>query len=223
MSYIYPVNYIFDLIASNSGFYGFFANPGFGTTTLMMQIVDEINKRKNGTAIVLSLELSADQWKKRMQELSLSTDRVVIFDNFNMTTGDIEDILRKATNVNVLCIDYITLLDGGKADDKELSRIAEEYGIPIVVNGKLCRDSGDYDEELRPELCSLPRNINPRCYDFLALLHRKHKCERNVGTAHRYDIQSETELIIKRNGHGNLGSAFMEWEETQRKFNFNSN
>ena len=57
-------------------------------------------------------------------------------------------------------------------------------------------------------------------YDFLALIHRKHKCDRNIGVAHRYDIQNETELIIKRSWDWKLGSSFIEWDDKEHRFKF---
>ena len=54
--------YILDTMSNNYGLAGIFANPGFGKTTLMMQIIDEINKRKDGIAIVMSNELFKEDW-----------------------------------------------------------------------------------------------------------------------------------------------------------------
>ena len=224
MNYAYSFNTILDRLAQAWGLYGVFANPGFGTTSLMMQITDEMNKRRGGTAIVVSIELSEEQWRYRMQKADLSEDRIIISDEYMPTNEHIERLIEQIKNVSVVCVDYFELLD--QAVQESLRELAKKYKIPIVVCGKLTRDSGDYDPELRPELYSVAlfRDANKvnkvLLFDFLALMHRKHKCDRGIGTARRYDVSNETELIIKRNFHGELGSTYMEWDEDKLKFKF---
>lgn len=224
MNYAYSFNTILDRLAQAWGLYGVFANPGFGTTSLMMQITDEMNKRRGGTAIVVSIELSEEQWRYRMQKADLSEDRIIISDEYMPTKEHIERLIEQIKNVSVVCVDYFELLD--QAVQESLRELAKKYKIPIVVCGKLTRDSGDYDPELRPELYSVAlfRDANKvnkvLLFDFLALMHRKHKCDRGIGTARRYDVSNETELIIKRNFHGELGSTYMEWDEDKLKFKF---
>jgi hypothetical protein len=109
-----------------------------------------------------------------------------------------------------------------------LRKIANRFKALILVNGKLGRDSGDYDPDLRPDMYTINvfrdhmhGNGNQALdYEFLALLHRKHKCERGIGTANRYDIQNETELIVKRNWDWNLGSSFIRWDDNKQMFRF---
>lgn len=225
-------NYILDLMSHNYGLAGIFSNPGFGKTTLMMQIIDEINKRKDGTAIVMSNEsLSKQRWIEQMQRLNLSTERIIINDTSLISHVNIYNQLIthcniKKKKISVVCVDSLELLD--PASIRELRRIADKFKVLILVNGMLTRDSGDYDPELRPEMYSIGvfrrqiyGNGNQALeYDFLALLHRKHKCERNIGVARRFDIQNKTELIIKRNWDWNLGSAFIEWDDDAHSFRF---
>jgi len=224
MNHTYPFSAIIDKLAQGWGLYGVFANPGFGTTALMMQIADEMNKRKDGTAIVVSIELSEEQWRYRMRKADLSGDRVIITDEYMPTKEHIERLIEQVKNVSVVCVDYFELLD--RVVQESLREMAEKHKLPIVVCGKLTRDAGDYDPELRPELYSVAlfrdayKANKVLLFDFLALMHRKHKCDRNIGTARRYDVSNETELIIKRNLHGELGSTYMEWDEDKLKFKF---
>ena len=93
-------NYILDLMSHNYGLAGIFSNPGFGKTTLMMQIIDEINKRKDGTAIVMSNEsLSKQRWIEQMQRLNLSTERIIIDERIDKLNQAISS-LREKTNEN---------------------------------------------------------------------------------------------------------------------------
>lgn len=224
MNHTYSFHKILNELAQGWGLYGVSANPGFGTSTLMMQLVEEFNARKEGVAVVVSLDMSEDRWIERMQQKGLSTDRLLISDNIDVTGESFEALINQAPLVSAIFIDYYELLD--KAVQKCLPEIANKYKLPIIVNGKLGRDSGDYDPELRPELYTVlsfrDRGEGNKVwmFNFLTLMHRKHKCDRNIGTAHRYDISNETELIIKRNLFGALGSAYMEWDEDNQKFEF---
>ena len=109
---------------------------------------------------------------------------------------------------------------------EELVQISKKYSIPILISGHLSRNSGDYDLNKRPELysvLSIRRELHRVflhlcCYDFFALLHREHDCDRGIGTAHRYNIKNVTELIVKRNRFGNLNSIFFEWNEQRKCF-----
>jgi hypothetical protein len=39
-------------------------------------------------------------------------------------------------------------------------------------------------------------------FDIIALLHRKHDCDRGIGLAHRYNVADKTEIIMKVNRFG---------------------
>lgn len=224
MEHTYSFNQVLDELAKGWGVYGVFANPRFGTSTLLMQLVGEFNARREGVAVVISLDMYDSCWMERMKQKDLSTDRLLISDEFEISIARIEVLIHQTPLVSALFIDYYDLLD--KRIQCRLYEIAEKYKIPVVVCGKLSRDSGDYDPELRPELYSVV-SFKDRCdgnkawlFSFLALMHRKHKCDRNIGTANRYDISNETELIIKRNWYGKLGSTFMEWDEAKQRFKY---
>ena len=114
-------------------------------------------------------------------------------------------------------VDYLSLLDYDVC--QELPRISKTYSVPIFILGKLCRDSGDFDPQKIPELISVSyKLLQLHQYDFLALLHREHDCDRNVGTAHRYNISNSVELIIKINRFGKIGKIFFEWDDQQKRF-----
>ena len=222
-------NYILDTMSNNHGLAGIFANYGFGTTTLMMQIIDEINKRKDGIAVVMSNELFKEDWINEMKRMNLSTERVVVYDKAYVTHCDIFNALsvnRGNEKVSMVCVDCIDLMQ--KESICELRKIANRFKALILVNGKLGRDSGDYDPDHRPDLYTISvfrnhmhGNGNQAFdYKFLALLHRKHKCERGIGTADRYDIHNETELIVKRNWDWKLGSSFIKWDDNTHMFRF---
>ena len=195
---------ITNIVVNNTGIFGIFANPGFGTT------------------IIFSLEHSKEQWLERMQLLGLSTNHIIINDEPKPSAEMIIQTIKETPSVNLLIIDYFILLE--TETSRALKDISEEFSISIVVGGHLSRDSGDYHPEKRPGLfaiapvCSPHKTMNISDFDFVALLHRKHDCYRNIGVARRSNIDNKSEFIIEINRFGDKGSLFAEWDEKARLF-----
>lgn len=190
---------LIDTLSSRSGLYGVFANPEFGTTTLLMQIARiAVDNNNSGRAIIFFLELSKEMWYKRMLSIGLSVDRIVVVDNPCPTEQIIKDTIESTENARLIVIDFLELLDPNTS--QKLRDIAEQYSIPIFVCGKLARNSGDFDPNNRPELItalalfespfSSKKLVHLKEFDFLALLHRDHDCDRNIGIARRYNISN---------------------------------
>ena len=219
---------VLDLMANNYGLAGIFAPNGFGQTVLMMQIIGEINNRKDGVALVMANEMGRQHWQVQMQRINLSTDRVLIDGEPLVTYSRIHNYLQQfhaeSKKVSVICIEYLELMD--RESIRHLNELAEKFNVLILVNGLLTRDAGDYDPELRPDMYSIGVFRNKLhgegnqalAYNFLVLLHRKHKCDRGIGFVRRYDVQNETELIVKRSWDRNLGSVFIKWNDKELKF-----
>lgn len=210
------------IVANNTGIFGIFANPTFGITTILMQIGSEMRKMKSGTTITLSLEYSKERWCEHMQLLGFSTNHIIVNDNPLPSTETIVQTIKETPSANLLIIDYLELLETETC--RALKDIAEKYSIPIVLGGRLSRASGDYHPEKRPGLFAISpvgsphRTMNISDFDFVALLHRKHDCYRNIGVARRYNIDNKSEFIIEINRFGDKGSLFAEWDEKARLF-----
>ena len=138
MEQVYTVNQISDSIFERTGVFGLYGRPATGKSTRMLQVVGEINKRKAGTALIISLEASEAFLRQRMQKLGISNDRVVIDDTPRITAEHIESRIKQVGNVSILGIDYLQLL--GNAVREQLPRIAAEYGILILAVGVLDRE-----------------------------------------------------------------------------------
>lgn len=211
-------------ISKNNGLFGIFANSDFGSTTLSMQIVGEVVKRKNGTVLVYSFEHTKERYRQRMHDMGICTEDILIFVDWRLTAEDIKSHIATSDNPILIVIDPIELWEPQVA--KKLKHISDEFSIPILVNGCLPRNSGDYDPEHRPDLYSLVTTVSQREYmkfyeyKFLALLHRNHDCDREIGTVYRYNISNHAELIIKINRFAKLNSIFMNWDEEKSIFRF---
>jgi len=153
-----------------------------------------------------------------MKSTGLSVDRFKVVDDFQVSSNLIATTIKNTPNARLVIIDYLSLLNYDVC--QELPRISQTYSVPIFVCGKLCRDSGNFDPHKTPELISVPYQLlQLHQYDFLALLHREHDCDRNIGTAHRYNISNSVELIVKINKFGEIGEIYFEWDDQQKRFN----
>lgn len=209
MAQLSTMDQIFDIISEKDGIIGIHARPGMGKTTLMLQIVDEVNKRKDGTALIFSLAESSAQLIRRMQQMNIPCDRVVIDDAPHPTAEHMEAQIQQAGNVSIFCIDYLQLLE--KAFAEKLTEISKKYGIPILINGVLSRGFESIDQKEYSKHYSVLEQIAQQkyslTYDFLALLCREEGC---IGA----------EFLVKKCWHWDPIDVIMEWDAQETKFKF---
>lgn len=206
MTHLSTMNQIFDIISGKDGIIGIHARPGMGKTTLMLQIMDEVNKRKGGTALIFSLEASKEWLLRRMQQMNVSCDRVVIDDAPNPTAEHMETRIKQVGKVSILCIDYLQLLKNSAVE--KLTEISKKYEIPILINGVLSRE---YEQKERLEQCSALDYSNryanhSSTYEFFAFIYR--------------DAGPAAELIVKKCWDYDPINIFMEWDNQKTKFRF---
>ena len=207
MDTTYDIEKISHLIANHHGLFGVFANPGFGTTTLLLQLTHQSTKQKGGTAVFFSLEASKEYLLNRMSHIGLSIENIIIDDTPSPPLRYITDVIENTESLSLIVIDYLQLLDENVAG--KLKNISQKYCIPILIGGHLPRNSGDFDSKHRPDMYCLTfikqhDYLHMRDYDMLLLLHRDHDLERGIGTVNRYNISNECELIMKINRFGEL-------------------
>ena len=203
MAQLSTMNQIFDILSKKDGIIGIHARPGLGKTTLMLQIVDEVNKRKDGTALIFSMAESQAQLIHRMQQMNISGDRVVIDDSSHPTAEYMQTRIKQARNVSILCIDYLQLLE--QAVTEKLTEIAKKYEIPILISGVLSRDFESNDQKVYLEQTAQQKYS--LTYDFFALIRQEEGC---IGA----------EFIIKKCWHWDPVNVFMEWDNRETKFKF---
>ena len=203
MAQLSTMNQIFDILSKKDGIIGIHARPGLGKTTLMLQIVDEVNKRKDGTALIFSMAESQAQLIHRMQQMNISCDRVVIDDTSHPTAEYMQTRIKQARNVSILCIDYLQLLE--QAVTEKLTEIAKKYEIPILISGVLPRNFESNDQKVYLEQTAQQKYS--LTYDFFALIRQEEGC---IGA----------EFIIKKCWHWDPVNVFMEWDNRETKFKF---
>ena len=215
------LRYLSYYMVTRKGLYGLFSNPGFGKTTFMINLIQEFSK-SGEKSLLFSLELSEQQVLDKMNRFKMSSNGLRIFDNPRCTSDIIAEKIQME-KPGCVFIDYLQLLDFDKNRCdllKDLKETAVRFSVPIFFAGQLYRGSGDYDFfNRRPELYDLtylfPSDTslgNARCaladLDLVMFLHRHHDCDRNIGTAHRYNISNSAELIIKQKHVPDLPVSF---------------
>lgn len=203
MAQLSTMNQIFDIISEKDGIVGIYGRPGMGKTTLMLQIVAEVNKRKAGTALIFSLEASKEWLLRRMQQMNISCDRVVVDDTPHPTEEYMEIKIKQVGKVSILCIDYLQLLENAVVE--KMTEIAKKYKIPILINGVLPRDFENNDQKVYLEQTAQQKYSLE--YDFLALIRQEEVC---IGA----------EFIVKKCWHWDPINVIMEWDEKETKFQF---
>lgn len=143
MAQLSTMHQVFDILSKKDGIIEIHGRPGVGKTTLMLQTVDEVNKHKDGTALIFSMAESKTQLIHRMQQMNVSCDRVVIDDTPHPTAEHMQAKIKQVGNVSILCIDYLQLLENTVRE--RLPRIAAEFGIPILAVRVL--DRKNYEED----------------------------------------------------------------------------
>ena len=206
MEQLSTMNQIFDIMSQKVGIIGIQARPAMGKTTLMRQIVDNVNKRKDGTALIFSMAESQAKLKQRMQQMNVSCDRVVIDDVPHPTAEHMETRIKQVGKVSILCIDYLQLLDNAVAE--KFTEISKKCGILILINETSSRE---YEQKEKMEQCSVFDFSN--CYsnhflthDFLAFIYRE------AGPA--------ADLIVKKCWDYDPVNILMEWDDQETKFKF---
>ena len=203
MEQLSTMNQIFDIMSQKVGIIGILARPAMGKTTLMLQIVDNVNKRKDGTALIFSMAESQAKLKRRMEQMNVSCDRVVIDDVPHPTAEHMETRIKQVGKVSILCIDYLQLLE--QAVTEKLTEIAKKYEIPILISGVLPRNFESNDQKVYLEQTAQQKHS--LTYDFFALIRQEEGC---IGA----------EFIIKKCWHWDPVNVFMEWDNRETKFKF---
>jgi replicative DNA helicase len=213
------------------------ARPGVGKSVVTVQIAAHTAIALGKPALLVSAEMSAQEITARLisaySQVPLhgllsrylpegDWDRIsdtfhkiadaplVIDDTPGATIAHIRGRLRqmsRATPAAVLCVDYLQLLDAGKAETREraiaelswgLKTIAREYDIPVIVAAQLNRQL-ELRSDKRPQLSDLRESGALEANaDVVLLLHREDVYERESPR------MGEIDMIVAKNRQGPL-------------------
>jgi replicative DNA helicase len=173
--------------------------------------------------------LSTDEWERLVYAQSrLAEAPIFIDDSAGIRISDIRARARRlaqeTSGLGLIVIDYLQLITGRKTDNRqqevsEISRqlkiIAKELKVPVIALSQLSR-SVEQRQDKRPIMSDLRDSGSiEQDADIVAFLYR------DAYYQDKTDDQPEsnlTELLIKKNRHGSLGTVKLYFHKEYTKF-----
>lgn len=236
------------------------ARPGMGKTSFALNIATNVAKQSKKSVAIFSLEMSAEQLVTRILSSeamvdshtmrtgqlspedwaniadvssSLSGCDIYIDDTSALTTTEMKSKLRRISNLGLVVIDYIGLMQTTSNSDNraqqvgEISRnlkiMAKDLGVPFICCAQLNRGTESRPGAgKRPTLADLRDSGSiEQDADIVLFLYRDEYYKDIAGAdadAEGSDSANTAEVIIAKNRHGSVGNVKMGWIGQFTKF-----
>ena len=236
------------------------ARPGMGKTSFALNIATNVAKHSKKSVAIFSLEMSAEQLVTRIISSeamvdshslrtghlanedwdniadvisSLSGCDIYIDDTSAITTTEMKSKLRRLSNLGLVVIDYIGLMQSTSNSDNraqqvgEISRnlkiMAKDFGIPFICCAQLNRGTESRPGAgKRPTLADLRDSGSiEQDADIVLFLYRDEYYKDISGqeaSPDSADSANTAEVIIAKNRHGSVGNVKMGWIGQFTKF-----
>lgn len=173
--------------------------------------------------------LSTDEWERLVYAQSrLAEAPIFIDDSAGIRISDIRARARRLaqemSGLGLIVIDYLQLITGRKTDNRqqevsEISRqlkiIAKELKVPVIALSQLSR-SVEQRQDKRPIMSDLRDSGSiEQDADIVAFLYRDAYYQDNADEQEESNL---TELIVKKNRHGSLGTVKLYFHKEYTKF-----
>lgn len=235
------------------------ARPGMGKTSFALNIATNVAKSSKKAVAIFSLEMSGEQLVTRLLSSEALVDSsklrtgqlktedwdniagvistlsgcdIYIDDTSAITSAEMKSKLRRISNLGLVVIDYIGLMQSTANTDNraqqvgEISRnlkiMAKDFGVPIVCCAQLNRGtesrSGDGK---KPTLADLRDSGSiEQDADIVLFLYRDEYYKDISGSDSQgsEDTANTAEVIIAKNRHGSVGNVKMGWIGQFTKF-----
>lgn len=196
------------------------ARPAMGKTTFAVNLAENIALAGKKCAF-FSLELSDEMLSKKFSTAN-SDMEIYIDDKPGITVSEMKQKVKDLKDVDCVVIDYFGLIrpEIKRADrmqechdiSRKLKKMANELDIPIICTTTVAR-SENYGE--RPQFSDLLDGGRLKFYaDIFMFLHRNpyYPCEIDE------DDINNTELIIAKNCHGDIGTIELKFDREAIRF-----
>ncbi|KJS85004.1 MAG: hypothetical protein JM58_09570 [Peptococcaceae bacterium BICA1-8] len=226
------------------------ARPGIGKSVVAEQVAIDNALNKN-TVAMFSLEMVKEEILERALSnksgvpfqcirtgetenfvkpitngvAKISLDNLFLCDDFSINLAEIKSQarkLRRSKGLDILIIDYLTLIEGEKAENRNqeigkitrsLKKLSRELEIPIIVLSQLSRKP-DGRSQTRPILSDLRESGNiEQDADQVIFIHRE-----RAGKDSEEEYDNETEFIVAKNRGGKTGRIKATFEGDYQRF-----
>ncbi len=235
------------------------ARPGMGKTSFALNIATNVAKSSKKAVAIFSLEMSGEQLVTRLlsSEALVDSSRlrtgqlktedwdniagvistlsgcdIYIDDTSAITSAEMKSKLRRISNLGLVVIDYIGLMQSTANTDNraqqvgEISRnlkiMAKDFGIPIVCCAQLNRGTESRaGDGKKPTLADLRDSGSiEQDADIVLFLYRDEYYKDISGSDSQgsEDSANTAEVIIAKNRHGSVGNVKMGWIGQFTKF-----
>ena len=230
------------------------ARPGMGKTSFALNIARHVaakEKRKVAffslemtkeqlTARLLSTEamvggvklrigkLADDEWIRLVEAGDVLSKTEIYFDDTpGITVPEMKAKLRRLKNVDLVVIDYLQLMSGGRRIDNRVQEISEitrnlkimakEINVPVLTLSQLSRASEQRSDH-RPLLSDLRDSGSiEQDADIVLFLYRNDYYRDGDNVDEDFDKNSG-ECIIAKNRHGETRAVPLHWQEEFMRF-----
>ncbi len=225
------------------------ARPAMGKTSFVLNIASRVAKQTLKQVVIFSLEMSVQQLVERMLSFecsilsnkihsgtikedewailfegasNLSKCKIFFDDSSNLTVPEMKAKLRRFSDVGLVVIDYLQLMNTGKKEANRVQEISEitrmlkimakELDVPVITISQLARGP-ETRHDHRPVLSDLRESGSiEQDADIVMFLYRDEYYnpeEAKPGIA---------ECIVAKNRHGETGTFELGWEAKFTRF-----
>ena len=230
------------------------ARPGMGKTSFALNIATNVAQQTKKKVCIFSLEMSAEQlvsrilssealvdshelrsgklsddsWEKIADASSrLAMCDILIDDTSGVTITDIKAKLRRVSDLGLVVIDYLQLMQSDRRIDNRVQEVAEisralkimakELSVPIICCAQLSRGPESRTDK-KPMLSDLrDSGAIEQDADVVIFLYRNEYYKTDAAPGEDGD-GNIAEVIIAKNRHGSTGTVKMGWIGQYTKF-----
>ena len=231
------------------------ARPGMGKTSFALNIARHVAVKEFRKVAFFSLEmtkeqlasrlistealvegtklrtgkLSEDEWIRLIEAGDiLSKSQIYFDDTAGITVPAMKAKLRRLKDVDLVIIDYLQLMSGGKNINNRVQEISEitrnlkimakELNVPIITLSQLSRASEQRTDH-RPLLSDLRDSGSiEQDADIVMFLYRKDYYASDDDDSSADDNKNSGECIVAKNRHGESRTVYLHWQGEFMRF-----
>lgn len=230
------------------------ARPGMGKTSFALNITRHLAVKEKRKVAFFSLEMTKEQLTARLLSTEamvsgvklrtgkledeewirlveagdiLSKTEIYFDDTPGITVPEMKAKLRRLKNVDLVVIDYLQLMSGGRRIDNRVQEISEitrnlkimakEINVPVITLSQLSRASEQRSDH-RPLLSDLRDSGSIEQDADIVLFLYRHDYYRNDENIDENFNKNSGECIIAKNRHGETRSVPLHWQGEFMRF-----